>query len=51
MTPHNVLPPMSHEEMMRMWRAGDSMDTISGKARRQNGLSKAEVREIVMGKR
>lgn len=41
-------PPMTDAEMAAMWRGGDPMSLIAHWARRRNGLSKDEVRAIVL---
>lgn len=42
-------PPLTDEQMCSAWRAGDPLARIAHAARRRNGLSRVEVREIVLG--
>lgn len=42
-------PPMTDEQMRAAWNAGDPLAQIAHAARRRNGLSRVEVREIVLG--
>ncbi|WP_275541960.1 hypothetical protein [Sphingopyxis lindanitolerans] len=41
---------MTDREMIDLWKTGEPMVSIAAKARRRNGLSIGEVREIVLGR-
>lgn len=41
--------PMTASEMRARWHKGDSLASIATSARRRNGMSKAEVREMIFG--
>lgn len=43
------LSPLSDAEMRDMWRRGDAFADIAAMARRRNGLTRAQVREVVFG--
>lgn len=44
-------PPMTDEEMRDRWNRGDALSQIASAAYRRNGLTRTEVRAIVMGER
>lgn len=49
--PRCTQPPMTDEQMRAAWRAGDALATIANSAKRRNGLTRPEVREIILGRR
>lgn len=44
-------PPLTDEQMRAAWRAGDPLAQIANSAKRRNGLTRVEVRAIVLGGR
>jgi hypothetical protein len=42
-------PPLTDAEMIVRWRAGDPLAQIANAAMRRNGLTRVEVRRIVLG--
>lgn len=42
---------MTDEEMRDRWNRGDALSQIASAAYRRNGLTRTEVRAIVMGER
>lgn len=42
--------PMTDRDMIDLWASGEPMSSIAAKARRRNGLTVGEVREIVLGR-
>jgi len=41
-------PPLTDEQMCAAWRAGDPLAQIANSAKRRNGLTRVEVRAIVL---
>jgi hypothetical protein len=48
-SPRCKQPPLSDAEMVARWRAGDALAQIANAAKRRNGLTRVEVRAIVLG--
>jgi len=42
--------PYTPEELMQMKRDGDALSVIFGRAKRVNGMSRAEVRRVLFGR-
>ena len=42
-------PPLSDAQMIALWRDGDALAQIANAAKRRNGLTRVEVRAIVLG--
>lgn len=42
--------PLTEREMIDLWKGGETVSRIAALARRQNGLSKDQVRTILFGK-
>jgi hypothetical protein len=42
-------PALSDAEMRQMWKTGDPLSEIAAKARKRNGIGRADVRRIIFG--